>query len=184
MNAYLESPNYTVTPDGFLICTKIEPDDDADAPWDNSDCHGPVRTSSRDDKRPGEVIIGEYRGCRHYYDFQAAVAQARRDGWGCKRPTTTKGETAHYAALEDMQYLRRWIDGDWTYCGVVVELLAMPGGYDPDEDEPDDFTPAETASLWGVEYDPASSETDDYLCEIVHELTDEMLCAYRAAEAA
>lgn len=122
MNDYLESPHYSVTPDGFLIAVKIEADPFSFAPWENSDCHGPVRTG-HGDKSPGEVILAEDRGWKHFYDFQAAVAQARRDGWGCRRPTKTAGEKAHYAAMADMQYLRRWLNNDWCYCGVTVLSL-------------------------------------------------------------
>ena len=183
MNDYLEQENYTVTDDGFLVAVKIEADPFARTPWEDSDCHGPVR-SGYGDKRPGEVILSEDRGYKRFYDFQGAVAKARKDGWGCKRPTATKGEQAHYAALEDMQYLRRWLNEEWRYCVVVVELLAMPGGYDPHEDEPADYTPADFSCLGGVEYDVYDENQGEYLSEIVAELTTELLAQYRPAKAA
>ena len=152
-------------------------------PWEDSDCHGPVR-SGDGDKRPGEVILSENRGYKHFYDFQGAVAQARKDGWGCKRPTATKGEQAHYAALEDMKHLRRWLNDEWRYCVVVVELLAMPGGYDPDEDDAEDFTPADVACIGGVEYDDSDRENAASIQEVVADLTTELLAQYRPAQAA
>jgi hypothetical protein len=182
MNDYLESPNYSVTPDGFLICVKIEADQDAFPPWENSDCHGPVRHIGHGEKAPSEVFLSADHGW--LYDFQAAVAQARKEGWSCNRPVKTKGERAHYAAMEDMAYLRRWLNNDWQYCGVVVELLAMPGGYDPDEDDPEDFTPAACESLWGVEYDTSDKGHVPYLQQIIGDLVCELLAPYRQALAA
>jgi hypothetical protein len=181
MNDYLESPNYSVTPDGFLICVKIEADQDAFPPLENSDCHGPVRHIGHGEKAPSEVFLSADHGW--LYDFQAAVAQARKEGWSCNRPVKTKGERAHYAAMEDMAYLRRWLNNDWQYCGVIVELLAMPGGYDPHEDEPDEYTPTATESLWCVEYDPSDPEQGEYLYSIQADLTDTLLAPYRPAKA-
>ncbi len=179
---YLEAPHYSVTHDGFLICAKIAPDPFSDAPWEHSDCHGPVRHIGHGEKAPSEVFLSADHGW--LYDFQSAVAKARKEGWGCKRPTKTKGEQAHFAALEDMAYLRRWLNNGWCYCGVVVELLAMPGGYDPDEDDPEDFTPAACESLWMVEYDTSDNGHAAYIQQIVADLTSTLLSPYRQAKAA
>lgn len=64
-------------------------DRDHDHPWDNEDGHGPVSDWERRAKRPGELILcGDGRGrlgtddMHRFYDFQAAVRQAREEGWG------------------------------------------------------------------------------------------------------
>jgi hypothetical protein len=60
--------------------------DDVDPPWQWSDCHGTIRTSSlrysRSDKRSGEVVLHEDRSTCWIYDFRDAVGVALRDGWG------------------------------------------------------------------------------------------------------
>lgn len=83
-----------------------------------------------------------------------------------------------------MKHLRRWLNEEWRYCVVAVELLAMPGGYDPDEDNAEDFTPADFACIGGVEYDYSDRENAAYIKEFVAELTTELLAQFRPAKAA
>jgi hypothetical protein len=108
--------------DGYEI--RITADtDDCGAPWDECDGHGPVSEWTRRDKLPGERILVEDRGARRYYDFAAAVKQARSEGWDTPPYNTgTPGERAHRAAARDYEYLRGYARGDWVYLFVAVTV--------------------------------------------------------------
>jgi hypothetical protein len=109
---------------GYTAFVKFPHDDDADAPWENSDGHGPVSDWTGRDKRPGELVLCSDRGSKRYYDFAEAVRIAKRDGWDAKPyGTGTKGERAHRAALADFEHLRGWCNDEWHYVGVVVEVF-------------------------------------------------------------
>lgn len=103
-------------------------DEYAGAPWDNSDCHGPVTGWERRDKKPSEIILSSDRGLKRFYDFAEAMRMARRDGWSAPPYIfSSPGEQAHAAVMSDFEYLRRWCDGQWFYCGIVVTMLDEDG---------------------------------------------------------
>jgi len=77
----------------------------------------------------------------------------------------TAKQVAARAAEEDFNRLRRFCEGDWAYCGVVVELLG-------DDDEPT----GDSESVWGIE-----SDAGDYLDETAHECAGEILARISAA---
>ena len=135
-------------------------DMDADAPWDREDGHGPVSNWTSDPKAPGQMVLCTDRRMKLYYNFAEAVKLARTDGWNTAPFNwPTDGARAHAAALADFDYLRRFCNDQWHYCGIVVTLLDADG-------EPDSVD----ASLWGIE-----SEGDDYHEEIISELITECL---------
>lgn len=120
-------------------------DEDSDPPWEQADGHGSVRKSSSphaqwaSDKRPGERPMN--RADRHeyqfYYDWQAAMKTAEQEGWNAE-PYGAPGSTLR-AVESDFKFLSGWVNDEWHYCGVQVELLDDEGermGYD---------------QLWGVE---------------------------------
>jgi hypothetical protein len=144
-------------------------DDCAGAPWENEDGHGPVSAWERRGKAPGEMILCEDRGSRRFYNFVAAVKQARKEGWDTPPyGEGTKGERAHRAALADFDRLRRFCSGQWSYVGCVVTLL------DDEGDEMDN-----SASLWGIE-----SDCSEYLEQVARELAGEVLSDLQASLAA
>lgn len=144
------------TIDGVRIVTTIEPDDCNPPPWENEDGHGPVSDWTTRSKRAGELVLNRDRGSFRYYDFAAAVALARRDGWG--EEGRTAGERAAHAAQADYDRLRRWCNDDWSYVGVIVTAYAEDG------------RKLDSSSLWGIE-----SDAGDYLAEVAKELTEELL---------
>lgn len=117
---------YAITIDGREYRVKIEQDEFADAPWDNSDGHGPVRRSNRrhvegeSDKRPGERPLNS--PSRHkpqfYYDWQSACLTARADGWN-SAPYGVPNRVQR-AVQADFDYLRGFLAGDWCYVTVTV----------------------------------------------------------------
>lgn len=130
------------------------------APWEECDGHGPVSDWTSRAKRPGELILATDRHAYRYYDFQAAVALAKSDGWNAKPydvPGETRGQRAAKAAVADFEFLRRWCNDDWCYVGVVVTLLDAEG-----ED-------VDGRSIWGID-----SGSRDYLTDTAHELADEL----------
>ena len=119
-------------------------DDDADAPWERNDYHGPVSEWTSRDKRPGELILASDRGARRYYDFEAAVAMAKRDGWGLSpagiadwkrrrggRPPTA-AQIAETAARDDFARLSAWCRDQWQYVIVRAVLLTVEGEHTPE----------------------------------------------------
>jgi len=125
-------------------------DEDTGAPWKEHDGHGPVSDWERREKTPGEMILNSDRGSKRFYDFQAAVKQAREEGWNVAPYIwPSKGAQAAAAALADFKRLYGWCNDKWHWCGVRVTLE------DTDID----------ASLWGIE-----SDAEDYFEEVIADL--------------
>jgi len=101
----------------------FEFDEFGDAPWENSDCHGPVRKSNNghnayhSDKKPGERPLNsaDRNAYQFYYDLQKAMKMAIKD-WGHK----TKADALR-AVQQDFDYLRGWVNNKWYYVFVTVE---------------------------------------------------------------
>lgn len=161
----------TFTRDGVLFRVKFRTDDTDTAPWEEHDGHGPVSDWTTRDKAPGELVLAADRGSKRFYDFAAAVAMAKRDGWGHGDdvPGETPGQKATRAALADFEYLRGWCCDDWCYIGVIVEALENDG------------EELATESLWRVE-----SNGGAYVSQVVEDLTASILAdlAKTAAAAA
>lgn len=171
---------------GLRFRVRIKPDDSFEAPWEREDGHGPVRTvysyHGLPAKRAGERILHSSRGMYWLYDWQAAIRTAIKDGWSVSEEARnrirrelkmtgndTVRSAAAMAVYEDEQRLRRWLNGDWDYIGVIVILL------DADGEETGDCE-----SLWGVE-----SDAGDHFTEVTNDLADGIiyprLKAWRAA---
>ena len=165
----------TITHAGLTFRVSIHHDDDHGAPWDESDCHGPVsdwRHSSYScypEKAPGERVLASDRGSYRYYNVAEATRIAKRDGWGLGDAdmakledklgrAPTRGEVVAAAVEQDFDYLRRWCSGLWHYVGVIVTLLDTEG----DETH-------ESESLWRID-----SESLDYIAEVAQELAEEL----------
>jgi hypothetical protein len=131
-------------------------DADHGAPWQECDGHGFVTEFERRSKRPGELILCDSRGSKRFYDFQASIERAKAEGWNtAPYDWPTKGAQAHAAVMADYEYLRRWCNDQWHYCGIVVTLM--------DDDEETDISD----SLWGIEDD---GDSDGYHTEVIDEL--------------
>lgn len=146
--------------EGLRFRVHIEHDDDADAPWDREDGHGPVLIRHAVDKKPGERILHQDRGTYWLYDWQEACVIARRDGWG--------PDGIEEAVQADFDRLRRWLNDDWCYVGVCVTVEGEDG-----EPVPDKYAHA----LWGIE-----SDCTDYIEEVAKELAGECGREYREAQ--
>lgn len=146
-------------------------DDDATAPWDRAEGHGPVSEWTTREKRPGERVLHSDRASKRYYDFAEAVQIAKRDGWRAHKDDAngTPGEIAARAAESDFNTLRAWCRDEWSYCGVAVTIeragIRLTGKYDH--------------ALWGVEYNYPESD-NSYLLEIANELLPDALNAAKA----
>lgn len=115
--------------DGLTFKVEFSADEFQEMPWDNCDGHGPVRQSNarhgsgETDKRPGERPLND-AGCNEYqfyYDWQAAMKIAKRDGWNTK-PYDAPNK-AERAVQADFDYLRRFMSGDWCYLTVGVTCI-------------------------------------------------------------
>lgn len=146
----------------------LEPDQDAGEPWTREDGHGPVSDWTTRAKRPGERILARDGGCYRYYDFQAAMAIAKRDGWGVgpeqeqalrnNTSVKTRGQLNAEQVEADFRRLLLWWNGYWSYVGLTVTLL------DPNGD------PTELSdSVWGVEDD-----CPDYIDTLAREMAEQL----------
>ena len=105
----------------------FEFDEFSGAPWEFSDCHGPVRKSNNghnaysSDKRPGERPLNsaDRNAYQFYYDWQKAMKMAKRDGWNAA-PYDAPNKALR-AVQRDFDYLRGWVNGEWSYVFVTVE---------------------------------------------------------------
>lgn len=169
------------THEGFAFRATLFPDDSSGPPWENECGHGPVRfIEDREPLARGEVVLYDARRGRYVYNFDAALVQASREGWGLnpedlqrltarlgKRPT--RGQIHAESVRRDTAYLRGWCADDWCYVGVCVQRIGPDG-------EPTG-NPYEHA-LWGVE------STGDYWREVAAELAGELMPDTRAQECA
>lgn len=67
---------------GFDLAVTIEPDPHNEAPWDNSDGHGPVTDWTTSSKSPGQLVLVSDGGSKRFYNWHEACALALRDEWG------------------------------------------------------------------------------------------------------
>lgn len=148
---------------GFTIRVDWFYDSDTEAPWEHEDGHGEVSDwkpyyRGESSKAPGERVLHADRGSARFYDWQGAIAKAKSENWGLSEEDTaalaaklgrqpTKGDIAAEAVRRDFEYLRRWCNDDWFWCGYVVTVEGLP--------ELDD------RSLWGIDSDSIKYFTDD-----------------------
>jgi len=153
---------------GRSYTAEIHDDTDHGPPWLEEDGHGPVSDWTTRAKLPGERVLHSDRHSRRFYDWQEAMAIAKRDGWGLapaevaklaadlgRQPT--RGEITAEAVRRDFEHLRAWCNDDWSYVGVVVRQVDACGCCGVSE------------SLWGIE-----SDAGDYLQEVARELAEEV----------
>lgn len=145
---------------GRMFRARFPRDDDATPPWKRSDGHGPVSDWTDREPNPGERVLLTDRKLRIYYDYEAALDIALRDGWYPPPPHTgTRRDLAKRAVEADFEYLQRWCNDDWEYVGVVV-------------------TPIEPIkSLWGIE-----SDAHEYLVQVATDLADEIVSDSKVGE--
>lgn len=177
--------SFTLEVKGLTLRADVLPVYDMGRPWDNSDGHGPVteyvpprigRYFSRtwpEGKRPGQRPLSE----RWLYDWQGAIEQAQREGWGLapdalaaltaklgRKPTPRQIRAE--AVRRDFEFLRGWCIDEWHYCGVSVALL---------DDEGEEVSPTvgrAIDSLWGIEYGHINGQWSEYHKEVAQELAE------------
>lgn len=149
--------------EGVLFEARIYADEDADAPWDNEEGHGPVRCVRRgEQKRPGERPLHNDRGDVWLYDWAEACKLARKDGWNA--PPYDAPNRIERAVQADFDRMRTFLSGYWGYVGIGVALAG-----DDDAPAPSDGDFFENA-LWGV-----ASDDNAYLREVAEDLARPIL---------
>ena len=154
---------------GITVRMEYFYDQDAGKPWENSDCHGVIRSAysyyGKPEKKPGEVLISCDRGNYWIYDWQESTRIAKRDSWGVSNPPAglTQKQITALAVKADFDYLRGWINEVWHYVGVVCTVLDSEGGETDISD-----------SCWGFEslddyHETAGREMAEALAETVHQ---------------
>lgn len=161
----------TIQFDGCRVLVEYHFDEAADPPWENSDCHGPVRRGSRhlngsSDKRPGErpLNCASRHEAQYYYDWAAACRLARQDAWNAEPYDAP--DKVERAVLADFKFLQGWINDDWSYVGVVVTIV------DQDDDPIKPRGERLTESLWCIE------SLNGYHRTQAREMADELAKAY------
>lgn len=147
----------TLNHKGHTFHVETEPDLDAGPPWEDCDGHGYVSEWTTRDPELGERVLSHDHNSYRYYDFDATLELATKDGWGLM-PDKAKGLTpeqiTRQAVENDYEYLRAWCNDEWRYVGVVVTLVGTQY----------------SESLWGVE-----DSDDTYVAEVARELADQLL---------
>lgn len=160
----------TIEIDGLTFRVTLEADQDAGEPWNNVDTLGSVSIWTSRPKASGErVLNSDRRGHKRFYDYAAAVRNARREG-------LTEPQAVE-AADREFDWLRAWCDDRWSYVGVIVTLLDVEGNATDISD-----------AIWGVEDDgDCASVCADDLARGLHTVyghLDELTTTVRIREAA
>lgn len=136
-------------------------EDDHGAPWEECDGHGEVSDWSHRDKRPGELILNSDHGSKRFYDFEASMKKAKKDGWGMANPPegATPGKILELAVMRDYNHLKAWCDNEWHYVTVQVYPLTEDG----------DELVSKSEYLGGVE-----DSEDAYIKEVALQLIGEI----------
>lgn len=159
-----DGSTFTHGPAKIVFRFRTEYDETMGPPWEEHDGHGIISGWTTRAKTPGERVLVEDRGSRRYYDIEATMKIALRDGWDAPPyKTGTKRQTAARAVEADYQFCAGWANDRWHWIGVIVTR----------EDT------GEERSLWGIEDDAGS-----YLDEVAHDLAEELLREDRDAERA
>ncbi len=165
---------------GRTFVIAIAPDEAHGAPWDEEDGHGPVsdwrsgRHGNGPSKAPGErPLCTDHRAAR-FYDWAAAIKQAKAEGWGLGpdelatltrklgRTPTAKQVRAEAVRL-DFERMSGWANDRWRYVGVCLFELPRDGEQRSPQHVADSlpFGILQHWGVWGIE-----SDSPDY-----HELT-------------
>lgn len=158
-----EKPDKPIRVRGFDLVFRVERDDDMGPPWEEHDGHGVVSDWTTRDKRPGERVLAADGRSKRYYDVQASVEIAKRDGWDAPPYGGTSGEKAARAVASDFDHLKRWCDDEWYWCCIIVSV--SKNGVMLDE---------YAASLGGVD-----SDSEDYHVEVANEMIEQAIEAGR-----
>lgn len=156
---------------GATYRVTLEHDDSHGAPWEECDGHGVVSGWERgycDTPRDCWVLVSD-RGGKRFYNWRETLAIAKRDGWGLAPDALAKlakqlgrepsaRDIRKAAVRADFDYLSGWANDQWSYVGVIVELM----------DEDNEPT-GESESLWGVE-----SYCSEYIAEVALELAGQI----------
>jgi hypothetical protein len=115
----------TIEVNGLTFAVRIEHDDCMGAPWTEHDGHGIVSEWTSRSKAPGEKVLASDRTSKRYYDIQATIELAIKDGWGASGNTEgmTKRQIAALAVEQDFEHLQAWCNDDWRWVYVMVTLL-------------------------------------------------------------
>lgn len=150
---------YSINHRGLTFQVEVVDDDDPRPPWNIFDGHGPVRHKWKYgrhvSKRPGERILHVDCDVVYLYDWQAACAKARKEGWNAK-PYDAPNRIERVVQA-DFDYLRDYLRGEWYYVGVCVALM-------------NDGESLANRSLWGIE-----SNADKYIGEVARDLADDII---------
>ena len=167
----------TITHKNETFEIEIKHDDYANPPWQNDDCCGFVSAwRNKNTKRPHERVLCVDHGQACFYDWNASMAKAMKEGWGISRQPDdkrsefefnlwrkglSKKQLAHFAVEQDFQRLKARCDDHWSYVGVVVTHIDS----------------GESISLFGIE-----SGDQTYQDQVALELADELFELIRKKE--
>ncbi len=153
-------------------------------PWVEYDGCGVIREVcsyyGRPDKKPGEVIIYSDGGNYFIYDFQATTKKAKSEGWGVSDLDTTgmsKKQITRESVLRNMEYCRKFLNGDLFYIGIKCTVL----DYDGSETEHEDSCWGFEYGYWGEDSEYADKEAESMAENLAKRVKEERLNAWRKA---
>jgi hypothetical protein len=160
-----------VTYKDFVFQIEYPRDDTLGPPWKEYDSHGVVSEWTGRTKRPGERVLASDRQSWRFYDIEASLALAAKDGWGTRDGRQPGERLKAYRARaveEDFRYLKAWCDDEWWWIGVQVKRMEWRNA---DRKIAHLVSTPDQASLWGIE----SNCGTDYLTEVVVDLCNGIL---------
>lgn len=155
----------TITANGVTVEIEYFYDDECRAaPWTEYD--GNVNIYElRGDKKPSEIILKTNGSTKWAYDVREAIAQAKRESWGCDPRGTqnlTRKQRLVMAIEHNVEIWRGWLNDEWFYAGVICTVLDSEGEKTAIYD-----------SCWGFEtlndyHETAGREMAESLAESTH----------------
>lgn len=149
---------------GYSVRCKLADDDTGFAPWEQCEALAvpitlPRYASTVDGELSGHMRI-DTRDDVLYYPFADAVRKWRADNdqYCLKDGRAQRQAQAVAAARAEYDFFRSWLRENWSYVGVIVELLD------------DDGAVIGSDSLWGIE-----SNSDDYLLETANDMAAQLI---------
>jgi hypothetical protein len=124
--------------DGYSIRIQVHHAEHMGEPWKEHGGHGIVSDWTRRDKQPGELVLARDGDFIRFYDLQATLEIAKRDGWGMcdehKKELArklghkpTRKEVTHAAVMSDYEHLRGWCNDEWQWLGYTTTIIAPDG---------------------------------------------------------
>jgi len=117
-----ECHDQRIVVDGFTLTASVRRNEFMGPPWIEHDGHGIVSEWTARDKKPSERILCREGRSRRYYDVNASMDKAEKEGWdAAPYGQGTKRQQAARAVEEDFKNLKAWCDDQWYWVDIRID---------------------------------------------------------------